>query len=139
MGTITLHMVEKHLMVASDSNGHSIVIGKSPDPASVWNGVKPSDLLLFSAAACSAYDVVEILGKQKQPLQDLKITCRGDQLSDPPYRFTHIHLHYVAYGDIDPEKLEKAIRLSEEKYCSVMATLRFGVELTSDFEILEGY
>ncbi len=139
MGTITLRMVEKHLMVASDSNGHSIVIGKSPDPEFVWNGVKPSDLLLFSAAACSAYDVVEILGKQKQPLQDLKITCRGDQMSEPPYRFTHIHLHYVAYGDIDPEKLEKAIRLSEEKYCSVMATLRFGVELTSDFEILEGY
>lgn len=137
MGTVTLRTVKSHLMVASDSNGHSIVIGKSPDPEFEWYGVKPSDLLLMSAAACSAYDVVEILAKQKQPMRDLKIECRGDQISEPPYTFTHIHLHYTAFGMIDPVKLGKAIQLSEEKYCSVLCTLRSGVLLSSDFEIQE--
>lgn len=137
MGTVTLRSVEGHLMVASDSNGHSIVIGKSPDPGFAWYGVKPSDLLLMSAAACSAYDVVEILGKQKQPMRDLKIIVQGDQAPEPPYEFTRIHLHYVVYGKVDSQKLEKAIQLSEEKYCSVLCTLRPGVPLSSDFEIQE--
>ena len=137
MGTVTLRTVEGHLMVASDSNGHSIVIGKSPDPGFTWYGVKPSDLLLMSAAACSAYDVVEILGKQKQPMRDLKIIVQGDQAPEPPYEFTRIHLHYVVYGKVDSQKLEKAIRLSEEKYCSVLCTLRPGVPLSSDFESQE--
>jgi len=137
MGTVTLRTVEGHLMIASDSNGHSIVIGKSPDPGFTWYGVKPSDLLLMSAAACSAYDVVEILGKQKQPMRDLKIIVQGDQAPEPPYEFTRIHLHYVVYGKVDSQKLEKAIRLSEEKYCSVLCTLRPGVPLSSDFEIQE--
>ena len=137
MGTITLRSVEDKLMIATDSNGHSIVIGKSPDEGFTWCGMKPSDLLLISAAACSAYDVVEILAKQKQDMRDLKIECRGDQLESPPYTFTQIHLHYVVYGNIDPVKLEKAIHLSEEKYCSVLSTLRPGVPISSDFEIQE--
>jgi len=137
MGMVTLRTVEGQMMVASDSNGHSIVIGKSPDPGFTWYGVKASDLLLMSAAACSAYDVVEILGKQKQPLRDLKIIVQGDQHNDPPYRFTQIHLHYVIYGKVDPVKAEKAIQLSEEKYCSVLCTIRPGVPIISDFEIQE--
>lgn len=135
MGTVTLRWVESKLMVGSDSNGHSLVIGRSPDDQNVWNGIKPSDLLLLSAAACSAYDVVEILTKQREPLKDLKVSCRGEQQSDPPYTFTQIHLHYVINGKVDPAKLEKAIDLAENKYCSVMSTLRPGVPISSDYEI----
>jgi putative redox protein len=122
-------------MVGSDSNGHSVVIGRSPDDHDVWNGIKPSDLLLLAAASCSAYDVVEILTKQREPLQDLKVSCRGDQQSEPPYTFTQIHLHYVINGKVDPVKLERAIDLAENKYCSVMSTLRPGVPISSDYEI----
>jgi putative redox protein len=136
MGTITVRWVESHMMVSSDSNGHSIVIGPSPDPEFEWVGVKPSDLLLMAAASCSAYDVVEILIKQREPLQDLKVICQGDQLPDPPNTFTHIHLHYVVRGIVKPEKLEKAIHLSEDKYCSVISTLRSSVEVSSDYEIV---
>ena len=78
----------------------------------------------MAAAACSAYDVVEILGKQREPLVNLKVTCEGEQDSQAPYTFTKIHLHYLAYGAINPENLERAIQLSEEKYCSVISTLR---------------
>jgi putative redox protein len=137
MGEVTLRWVEEHLMVGSDSNGHSVVIGRSPDPGFDWAGVKPSDLLLMSVAACSAYDVVEIMKKQREPLEDLKVICSGEQQSKPPYTFTKIHVQYIAKGAIDLQKLEKAIRLSEEKYCSVMSTLRPGVPITSDCKIME--
>ena len=136
MGSITLRWVEDKMMVASDTNGHSIVIGRSPDPQHQWIGVKPSDLLLMAVASCSVYDVVEILTKQREPLTDLKVICNGDQMSEPPYTFTCIHLHYLATGAVNPEKLERAIRLSEDKYCSVISTLRPGVPVTSDFEII---
>jgi putative redox protein len=135
MGAITLRWVEDKMMVASDSNGHSIVIGRSPDPQHQWIGVKPSDLLLMAVASCSSYDVVEILTKQREPLEDLKVFCTGDQITDPPYTFTNIHLHYQVTGAVNPEKLERAIHLSEDKYCSVISTLRQGAAVTSDFEI----
>ena len=137
MGTVTLRWVEEKLMVVSDSNGHSVVVGRSPDPHFTYGGVKPSDLLLMAAAACSAYDVVEILTKQREPLVDLKVYCSGDQMSDIPYAFTKIHLRYEVHGSVKPEKLERAIRLSCEKYCSVLATLRPGVPISSDYEIIE--
>ena len=137
MGTITIRWIEQHLMMASDSNGHSIVIGRSPETQFEWEGVKPSDLLLMAVASCSTYDVVEILTKQREPLLDLKVTCVGNQDSAPPYIFTRIHVHYIARGDINPDKMQKAINLSEDKYCSVIATLRPGVPITSDYEILD--
>jgi putative redox protein len=136
MGAITLRWIEDKMMAVSDTNGHSIIVGRSPDPQYQWVGVKPSDLLLMAVASCSAYDVVDILTKQRERLNDLKITCTGDQMSDPPYTFTCIHLHYQISGAVNPEKLERAIRLSEDKYCSVISTLRPGVPVTSDFEIL---
>jgi putative redox protein len=136
MGAITLRWIEDKMMAVSDTNGHSIIVGRSPDPQYQWVGVKPSDLLLMAVASCSAYDVVDILTKQRERLDDLKITCTGDQMSDPPYTFTCIHLHYQISGAVNPEKLERAIRLSEDKYCSVISTLRPGVPITSDFEIL---
>jgi len=136
MGTITLRWLEDHLMVGSDTQGHSVVIGRSPEPPNDWVGMKPSDLLLVSAAACSTWDVVEILAKQRQPLEDLKVVCSGEQMPDPPHAFTCINLHYVARGAINADNLQKAIRLSEDKYCSVISTLRPGVVITSDFEII---
>ena len=134
---ITLRWIEETMSVVSDSNGHSIVVGRSPDPQFTWIGVKPSDLLLMAAASCAAYDVVEILTKQREPLEDLKIQCHGEQMPDPPYTFTSIHLFYIVRGNVNPDKLEKAIRLSEDKYCSVISSLRPGVPVTSDYEIKE--
>lgn len=136
MGSVTIRWLESKMFVGSDSNGHSVVIGKSPDPGFQWAGIKPSDLLLLAVASCSAFDVVEILSKQREPLLDIKIVCEGDQMSDPPYTFTRVHLHYMVYGDVNPDRLMKAIRLSEEKYCSVISSLRPGVPISSDFEIL---
>ena len=136
MGKITLRWIEGVMMVGSDSNGHSVVIGKSPDPDHVWSGIKPSDLLLLAVASCASHDLVEILTKQREPLEDLKVSCEGEQMPDPPYTFTRIHIHYLIKGRVNSEKLEKAIHLSEDKHCSVISTLRPGVPITSDYEII---
>ena len=136
MGTVVLRQVEGLMMTGTDSSGHSIVIGKTPGAPQSFIGMKPSDLLLLSAAACSAYDVIDILAKQRVPLVNLVVRCEGDQQNEPPYMFTHIHLHYEVEGDVDAAKLERAIKLSEEKYCSVLATLRPGVPISSDYKIL---
>ena len=137
MATITLRWMEEKLMMASDSNGHSVVIGRSPEPQFEWEGVKPSDLLLMAVASCSSWDVVEILGKQREPLAGLKVYCHGEQKSDPPYTFTKIHTQYLVKGSVNPIKLEKAIRLSEKKYCSVISTLRPEVQITSEYKLID--
>lgn len=135
MGTVTLRWVEDHLMVGTDSNDHSIVIGKKPGMEAEWVGMKPSDLLLLAVASCAAYDVVGILIKSREPLEDLKVFCTGEQQPDPPYTFTDIRLHYVVTGPVRQERLDRAIRLAEEKYCSVISSLRPRVPIVCDFEI----
>lgn len=135
MGEIIIRWIDGKMMAATDSNGHSVVIGRNPE-GSGFVGVKPSDLLLMAAASCAAYDVIEILVKQREPLEDLRVICQGDQQAEPPYTFTRLHLHYVVKGGVKPERLARAIQLSEEKYCSVIATLRPGVPVSSDYEIV---
>ena len=131
------------LFVGRDSHGHVVVSGSwsqnDPDWQD-WQGIKPSDLLLISLASCSAHDVVLILERQRQKLTNLCVTVEGQNASEPPYQFTDIHVHYTLRGEsLDPEKAERAVTLSEEKYCSVAATIRgvaritHSVEITPDF------
>lgn len=97
-----------------------------------------ADLLTMSLIGCSAYDVVEILEKQRQELHQLKVTAEAQQDDTPPWKFRKIHLRYQVIGKgIELEKAQKAIQLSEEKYCSVYATLRDVVEITHEVEVLE--
>jgi putative redox protein len=125
------------LMAGVDSRGTPAVIGIWDEHDPPWRGLKASDLLLLSAASCSAYDVVTILRKKREPLESLEVKCTGQRESDPPQRFTHIHLHYTLNGDLSPKNAEEAIHLSEDKYCSVINTLKGSVEITSDFEIIK--
>ncbi len=128
------------MFVGRDSYGHIIVSGSWPQENQAWQewkGVKPSDLLLLSLASCSAYDVVLILSRQRQQLTNLYVSVDGQQAAEAPYQFTQIHQHYTAEGiDLDPQKVARAIQLSEEKYCSVAATIRGVATLTHSFEIV---
>jgi putative redox protein len=135
--TVNVKWVASTLMTGIDSRGTPIVIGTWPEQNPQWTGMKASDLLLLAAASCSTYDLASILRKQREPLISLEAHCTGEQESEPPHTFTGIHLRYVIQGRINPEKVAKAIRLSEEKYCSVTNTLRKAVKITSEFEILE--
>lgn len=129
--TVQLNWNPKEQFVLSDVENYKIKM-KRP------GGVKPSDMLMMALIGCSSVDVVEILQKQRQDLRELKVTAEGTQDDDPPWRFRKIHIHYQAIGkNIDLEKLAKAIRISEEKYCSVYATLRDAIEITHDYEVVE--
>jgi len=134
--TVQLKWVDATLMAGIDSGGRTIMMGHMPGEPADWRGMKASDLLLLAAASCSTYDVVTILKKQREPLDKLDVVCTGEQLKEPPYRFVRIHLHYVARGAVSADNLAKAIQLSEDKYCSVINSLRPQVEVTSDFEII---
>jgi len=125
------------IMAGVDSRGTPIVIGITEEHEPLWRGLKASDLLLMSAASCSTYDIVSILKKQREPLERLEVSCTGEQSEEVPRRFTHIHIHYQFSGDLNPENVEKAIRLSQDKYCTVLNTLRGSVEISSDYEILK--
>ncbi len=145
MGQLALKWAggDTQMFIGRDSKGHVVVTGhwaKDGDEAwTDWTAVKPSDLLVLSLAACSGYDVVMIMKRQRQKLSDLCITADAEQAPDPPYAFTHIHLHYVVSGhDLDPRRVERAITLSQERYCSVAATIRGVTELTSSFEVRAG-
>ena len=133
---VAVKWVEGTMMTGMDSRNRPIVIGGTTSHEQAWLGVKASDLLLLAAASCSTYDVVTILTKQKEPFEKLDVLCTGEQLKEAPYRFTSLHLHYIVKGNVKPEKLARAIELSEEKYCSVISTLKPGLVITSDYEII---
>jgi len=127
------------MFVGRDSNGRVVVAGgwQKPDEAgwTEWRGAKASDLLVIALCSCSAYDVVDILQKQRVQLTGLTVTADAEQAPEPPWPFVRIHLHYTASGhDLDPQKVERAIKLSEEKYCSVAATIRGVTKISHDFE-----
>jgi putative redox protein len=136
LGQVFVRWIDSQLMLGVDSYGHSLVAGSWPERDPEWEGLKPSDLFLLSIAACSAYDVVMILKKQREPLEGLEVMCSGEQLPDPPYTFTSVHLVYRVRGGVRREKLARAIELSEGKYCSVVNTVKPVVKVSSEYEIL---
>ena len=114
-----------------DDDNHQIIMKKP-------QGVSPSDLLSMALIGCASHDVVEILKKQRQELNQLKVTAEAVQDETPPWRFRKIHMRYQAMGrGIELEKLKKAIEISEEKYCSVYATLKDVIEITHEAEVIE--
>ena len=130
MGTV-VKWLEKRQFVGIDSTGHSVVISSAADGV----GMKPSELLLVALASCTAYDVVDILEKQRQKLVGLTVEISGEQEPEPPWTFRRIHSVFRLRGDLDPKAVRRAIELSETKYCSVAATVRGVAELTWEFEI----
>ena len=134
MGTATVKWIGGKQFVGIDSTHHSVVLS-TPDEGV---GIKPSELLLLAVASCSAVDVVEILEKKRMPLTHLEISVSGEQDQDPPWTFRKIHIHYRIGGKNLTEKaVSQAIQLSEEKYCSVAATIRPTAQIITEFEILE--
>jgi len=133
MGTATVKWIEGKQFIGIDSTQHSVVLS-TPDEGI---GIKPSELLLIALASCSAVDVVEILAKKRMTLTHLEISSSAEQDQYPPWTFRKINLHYKIGGkDLTEKAVAQAIQLSEEKYCSVAATIRATAQIITDFEIL---
>ena len=135
MAEATVTWLQDRIFVGTDSTKHSVVLSSPGEKGGV--GMKPSELLLVSLASCTAVDIVSIFEKKRTPLDQLEIQVYGEQNEDPPWMFKNIKLSYRIKGEgVTEESAKRAIELSEEKYCSVSASLKGRVNIDYDFEIL---
>ena len=117
-------------------SGHNVTIDAKEESGGSDNGPRPTELLLNGLAGCTGIDVTLILKKMKQDLVDFSIEVESERAEEHPRRFTDIHLIYKLKGrNLDEKKVEKAINLSEEKYCSASASLN--ANITSEYIIEE--
>lgn len=116
---------------ATAGSGGKLIVDGAPDIGGENRGMRPMELLLSAVASCSAMDVVHILvNKQKQPLEDLRIEIEGTRKDAVPAPFTKLHLVFIAKGAVEENKLQRAVQLAVEKYCSVSETLADDVAIT---------
>jgi putative redox protein len=133
MASASIRWAGGQTYIGTDSTNHSVVLSTPGDGV----GMKPSELLLVALCSCSAVDVVEILEKKRLKLTGLEISASAEQEKEAPWTFRKIHLIYKLKGKALSEKaVEQAITLSEDKYCSVAATLRGEAEITFSYEIV---
>jgi putative redox protein len=119
------------------STGFTLPLGADPSVGGENDGFRPTELLLVGLAGCTAMDVVSILSKKRQTITSFEVKAHGERASQDPKRFTSFLVEYVIKGEgIDPDAVERAVELSEEKYCSVMATLRFAGPIERKITIL---
>ena len=134
--TVRVKWVEKRQFVGTDSSKHSVVMSSQDEENGT--GMSPSQLLLVALGGCTSYDVVEILQKKRQRLTGLEVIVTGEREPDPPWTYRKIHVHYVVRGiNLREKAVRDAIKISEQKYCSVAATLRGAAEVTYDYTIVE--
>ena len=130
-----VHVTWKHeglLFEATTPHGAVALASGLDEPG---NGVTPMELLATSLGACTAMDVASILVKMRQPLEAFGVEVSGERAEDHPKRFLSLEVVYHLKGDLDERKVERAISLSEERYCSVEATLRPAVPVSSRYVI----
>ena len=134
MATTTVRWINERNFVGVDSTGHSVVLSGQKNGI----GVSPTQMLLVALAACSSVDVVEILEKKRKKLTLLEVIASGEQDPEPPWTYRKIHIKYRLSGkDLTEKAVEQAIRLSQDKYCSVSATVRGVAQITTEFEIVD--
>lgn len=134
---ITLERQNKSVhLKATNEEGASIHIDGAPDIGGENNGLRPMQLLLAGIGSCGTMDIISILKKQKQSLQEIKIIVDGEREKDKtPSLFTDIHVHFILRGDLDEMKVKKAVDLSMTKYCSVAKILEKTASVSYSFEI----
>jgi len=130
----TLELVWEHDLVFGGRSGD---VQMSLDSASLA-GPSPMQTLAFALAGCMSMDVVHVLTKGRHDLRGLRADLTGQRAPDEPRRFTAITLHFTVTGDVPPDKVERAIDLSREKYCSVWHSMRQDIELTVTYKLSPG-
>jgi putative redox protein len=124
-------------MRAVNEEGNSVETDASPAIGGGNKGMRPMQLMLVSAGSCSSIDIISILKKQKQDLRDIHVDINGEREKDvTPSLFTDINLHFTLYGNLDPDKVKRAVELSMTKYCSAVKTLEKTARVTYTWEIV---
>lgn len=124
-------------MEAVNEGGNKMHMDASPDIGGTDHGFRPMQLLLTALGGCSAIDIISILKKQKQKLEDITISVTGEREKEAvPSLFSKVHVHFALYGNLEEDKVKKAVSLSVEKYCSVARMLEKTATVTHSFEIV---
>lgn len=130
--------VEGMAFMAEADSGHAIVMDGAPDIGGRNLGPRPMEMVLMGAGGCTSIDVVMILQKSRQDVTDCQVELTAERATDHPKIFTKIHFHFIVTGRrLKPETVDRAIKLSAEKYCSATIILARTAEVTHDFEIVE--
>jgi len=124
--------------VAIPESGHAVIMDSSKDKGGLDSGPRPMELLLISLAGCTGMDVIYILKKMRVQVQGFELKIDAERRREHPRYYSKVHVKYVFYGkDIPEDKVREAIELSQQKYCSVSATMKAVGEVTYSFEIKE--
>ncbi|MDQ2091297.1 OsmC family protein [Marimonas arenosa] len=119
-------------------SGHTIAFGAAHGDDGKKPGPSPMELLLLGTGGCSAYDVVHILERGREPIEDVVVEIDATRAETDPKVYTRIHMHFIVKGPgLSPAKVERAISLSIEKYCSASAMMAATAEMTHDFELID--
>ena len=130
--------VEDRTFVGEFGSGHKIVLGTAFGPEGRSPGPSPMELVLIGLGGCSGYDVVHILEKGRQAIEDVAVELEAERAQQDPKVFTRIHMHFVVKGrGLAVEKVGRAIALSAEKYCSASAMIAKSATITHDFEVVD--
>ena len=131
--------MEEMSFVGETGSGHAVVIDGAPEHGGRNLGMRPMEMVLTGAAACTAFDVVLILKKARQPVADCVVTAEAERAPEEPRVFTRIHLVYAVAGrGLDPRQVERAVKLSKDKYCSATIMLGRTAEISYEIAITEG-
>jgi len=121
---------------ATGGSGGTLIVDGSPEIGGEGRGMRPMELLLSAVASCSAMDVVNILRKQKEPLEKLEISIEGAREDTTPSPYRKLVMVFTAHGPVNAHKFERAVSLSVEKYCSVRASLAPDVAVSWEARIV---
>jgi len=130
--------VEQASFLGETESNHAVLMDGPPTAGGRNLGPRPMEMLLLGAGGCTSFDVVSILKKSRQAITDCYVELEAERAETDPKVFTKIHMHFVVKGkDIKPEAVEKAIKLSAEKYCSASIMLGATATITHDFEVIQ--
>ena len=135
---ISVKWIDGLLMVGKSDSGHAIVMDGPPEIGGGNLGVRPMEMLLLGMAGCTMIDVVSTLNKMREDVVDCQTQVSADRAEEYPKVFTNIHVHFILSGkQLNPSKVDKAIKLSAEKYCSASIMIGKTATITHDYEIIE--
>ena len=135
---ISVKWIDGMLMVGKSDSGHAIVMDGPPEIGGENLGVRPMEMLLLGMAGCTIIDVVSTLKKMREDVVDCQTQVSADRSEEYPKVFTNINVHFILKGkQLNPSKVDKAIKLSAEKYCSASIMIGKTAVITHDFEIIE--
>jgi putative redox protein len=130
--------VDGMAFVGESGSGHAIVMDGAPEAGGRNLGIRPMEAVLMGAGACTSFDVVLILKKSREQITDCVAELTAERAETDPKVFTKIHVHFIVTGkNLNPRQVERAIKLSAEKYCSASIMLGKTAQMTHDFEIRE--